>query len=67
MSREASYAAVQRNAMESWRGNASFMALCRADSEIRDHLADGELVALFDLRYHTQQVDTIFKRVFGEK
>ena len=35
MSREESYAAVQRNAMDAWRGNASFLALCRADKEIR--------------------------------
>jgi adenylosuccinate lyase len=41
------------------------MALCRADRDIREHLADDELVALFDLRYHTKHVDTIFKRVFG--
>jgi adenylosuccinate lyase len=65
MSREASYAAVQRNAMESWRGNASFLALCRADKEIREFLADGELMDLFDMGYHTKHVDTIFKRVFG--
>ena len=65
MSREDAYAAVQRNAMESWKGNASFMALCRADKDIREHMADDELVVLFDLRYHTQHVDTIFKRVFG--
>jgi adenylosuccinate lyase len=65
MSREASYAAVQRNAMEAWRGNASLMALCRSDNEIRQFLADDELVALFDMRYHTKHVDTIFKRVFG--
>jgi adenylosuccinate lyase len=65
MSREASYAAVQRNAMEAWRGNASFLALCRADKEIREFLADSELVELFDMGYHTKHVDTIFKRVFG--
>jgi adenylosuccinate lyase len=65
MSREASYAAVQRNAMEAWRGNASFLALCRADKEIREFLADGELMELFDMGYHTKHVDTIFKRVFG--
>ena len=65
MSREESYAAVQRNAMEAWRGNASFLALCRADKEIRQFLADDELVALFDMGYHTKHVDTIFKRVFG--
>jgi len=65
MSREASYAAVQRNAMEAWRGNASLLALCRSDKEISQFLADDELVALFDMRYHTKHVDTIFKRVFG--
>jgi adenylosuccinate lyase len=65
MSREDAYAAVQRNAMEAWRGNASFLALCRADKEIRQFLADDELVALFDMGYHTKHVDTIFKRVFG--
>ncbi|MEA2805037.1 MAG: adenylosuccinate lyase, partial [Rhodospirillaceae bacterium] len=65
MSREDSYAAVQRNAMEAWRGNASLLALCRADKEIRQFLSDDELVALFDMRYHTKHVDTIFKRVFG--
>ena len=65
MSREEAYAAVQRNAMEAWRGNASFLALCRADKEIRQFLSDDELVALFDMGYHTKHVDTIFKRVFG--
>jgi len=65
MSREDAYAAVQRNAMEAWRGNASFLALCRADKEIGQFLADDELAALFDMRYHTRHVDTIFDRVFG--
>ena len=65
MSREASYAAVQRNAMDAWRGNASLLALCRADKEIGEFLADDELTALFDMSYHTKHVDTIFKRVFG--
>ncbi len=65
MSREDSYAAVQRNAMESWKGNGSFMALCRADARIREFLADEELVALFDMGYHLKHVDTIFRRVFG--
>jgi adenylosuccinate lyase len=65
MSREDAYAAVQRNAMEAWRGNASFLALSRADKDIRQFLSDDELVALFDMRYHTKHVDTIFKRVFG--
>jgi len=65
MSREDAYAAVQRNAMEAWRGNASFLALCRADKEIRQFLSDDELVALFDMDHHTKHVDEIFRRVFG--
>lgn len=65
MSREEAYAAVQRNAMEAWRGNASFLALSRADTDIRQFLSDDELLALFDMRYHTRHVDSIFKRVFG--
>ena len=65
MSREASYAAVQRNAMAAWRGNASLLELCRADREIGAFLAGSELTALFDMGYHTKQVDTIFLRVFG--
>jgi adenylosuccinate lyase len=65
MSREDAYATVQRNAMEAWRGNASLLALCRSDRSIREFLADDELVALFDMGYHTKHVDTIFKRVFG--
>jgi adenylosuccinate lyase len=65
MSREDAYAAVQRNAMDAWRGNASFLALARSDKDIRQFLSDDELIALFDLRYHTKHVDTIFKRVFG--
>src|SRR6478736_2230856 len=50
MSREEAYAAVQRNAMEAWRGNASFLALARADMDIRQFLSDDELIALFDMR-----------------
>ncbi|MBM3620862.1 MAG: adenylosuccinate lyase [Alphaproteobacteria bacterium] len=65
MSREDAYAAVQRNAMEGWKGNAAFMALCRADKEIRQFLSNDEIVAMFDMGYHTKQVDTIFRRVFG--
>ncbi len=41
------------------------LALCRADKEIAEFLADDELTALFDIRHHTKNVDTIFKRVFG--
>jgi len=66
MSREASYAAVQRNAMPVWRGEGNFLDLLKADADVAAHLSASELEALFDLGYHTKHVDTIFARVFGK-
>jgi adenylosuccinate lyase len=65
MSREASYAAVQRNAMRVWRGEGNFLDFLQADPEIT--LSDAELAELFDLAYHFKHVDTVFARVFGEQ
>ncbi len=64
LSREASYAAVQRNAMKVWRGEGNFLDFLKADPEIT--LSDAELSELFDLDYHFKNVDRIFARVFGE-
>jgi adenylosuccinate lyase len=64
--REDAYRMVQRNAMKVWRGEASdFLALLKADPDVRKYLSDAELTANFDLGYHLKQVDTIFARVFG--
>jgi adenylosuccinate lyase len=65
MSREQSYAAVQRNAMPVWRGEGNFLDLLMADREVSTHLSIDEIKSLFDLGYHTKHVDTIFKRVFA--
>ena len=65
MSREASYAAVQRNAMPVWRGEGNFLDLLMKDKDVSALLRPAELKALFDLGYHTKHVDTIFKRVFS--
>jgi len=66
MAREDAYAAVQRNAMKVWRGEADdFLALLQADTDVRKYLSDGELVKEFDLDHHLKHVDTIFQRVFG--
>jgi adenylosuccinate lyase len=66
LSREAAYAAVQRNAMKSWEKGADFRAELAADPEVRGALAEAEIEALFDLGYHLKHVDTIFARVFAE-
>ncbi|MFZ5721627.1 MAG: adenylosuccinate lyase [Pseudomonadota bacterium] len=64
LSREASYAAVQRNAMKVWRGEGNFLDFLKADPEVT--LSDAELGELFDLGYHFKNLDVIFARVFGE-
>jgi adenylosuccinate lyase len=65
VSREDSYAWVQRNAMPVWRGEGDFLALLKSDKDVAKALSASELEALFDLGYHTKHVDTIFRRVFG--
>ena len=66
MSREDSYAAVQRNAMPVWRGEGNFLELLKKDEDVSALLSAADLESLFDLGYHTKHVDTIFCRVFGE-
>jgi adenylosuccinate lyase len=65
MSREDSYAAVQRNAMPVWRGEGQFLDLLKKDKDVSRLMTDAELESLFDLSYHLKHVDTIFRRVFG--
>jgi len=65
MSREDSYVAVQRNAMEAWSKGLSFLDLLKADPQVSSHVEDEVLEDMFDIGYHTKNVDTIFKRVFG--
>jgi len=63
--RETAYRLVQRNAMKAWAGKGDFLALLKADKEVRKHLSEKELKANFDLDFHLAHVDTIFRRVFG--
>jgi adenylosuccinate lyase len=67
VSREDSYAMVQRNAMKVWEsdGQLSLLDLLKADPGVSEKLGNAELEALFDLDYHLKHVDTVFRRVFG--
>jgi adenylosuccinate lyase len=67
LSREDSYALVQRNAMKVWEsdGQLSLLDLLKGDPEVTSRLSNTELEALFDLDYHLKNVDAIFERVFG--
>jgi adenylosuccinate lyase len=64
-SREDAYALVQRNAMKTWEHGADFLAELKADADVTARLKPTDLDQMFDLGYHTKQVDTIFERVFG--
>jgi adenylosuccinate lyase len=65
VTREDAYRLVQSNAMKAWRGDGDFLALLKADPEVRKALSEEDLAANFDLDFHFAQVDTIFRRVFG--
>ena len=67
LSREDSYALVQRNAMKVWEsdGKLSLLDLLKSDTEVTSRIGPETLEELFDLGYHLKHVDTIFERVFG--
>ena len=66
MSREAAYAAVQRNAMRVWRDGGDFRAALGSDEDIASRLDPAALDAAFDLDRHFAHVATLFSRVFGD-
>jgi adenylosuccinate lyase len=63
--REDAYRLVQRNAMKVWAGEADFLALLKADPDVRKYLSADEIAENFDLEHHLKYVDMIFERVFG--
>jgi len=64
LSREVSYDIVQRNALKVWEEGADFLMELKHDPQVMDYMKEDELVRLFDIGYHTKNVDIIFKRVF---
>ncbi len=65
--RKAAYEAVQRNAMEAWKGGAGFQELVSKDPLVSKYLSPLEIQACFDPTYYLRHVDQIFRRVFGAK
>ena len=59
LSREESYALVQRNAMQVWEsdGRESLLDLLKADPQVTAKLPPAELESLFDLGYHFARVE----------
>lgn len=63
MSREDSYALVQKNAMMAWDEKRPFKGIVLEDKDIMGILSAKDIDELFDYSYHTKNIDYIFKRV----
>lgn len=63
--RKESYEAVQRCAMEAWKGRAGFQDLVGKDPVISKALTKAQIAACFAPTYYLRHLDKIFQRVFG--
>ena len=63
MARESAYKLVQTHAMAAQKGGATFSDRLAKDSDIRAHLSDKEIRALFDPAHYLRHADEIFARV----
>ena len=63
--REEAYKIVQKNAMKVWEEGAEFLTVLESDEDVISKISPKELGALFDIDYHTKNVNIIFNRVFG--
>lgn len=78
VSREDAYKIVQRNAMKVWgdlqngksalndKGESLYLQYLLADSELVGLIGEAAIRECFEFSYYTKNVDSIFKRVFGE-
>ncbi|MCB0219589.1 MAG: adenylosuccinate lyase [Chrysiogenetes bacterium] len=65
LSREKSYAIVQRCAMAAWESRGQLIDQLLDDKDVTGNLSEQEIRDCFDESYHTKHVETIFQRVFG--
>ncbi len=63
ISREKSYAMVQRNAMECWKTKVSFKKLILADEEIMSLITKDDIEEVFSYDRYTKNMDFIYKRI----
>ncbi|MER3423887.1 MAG: adenylosuccinate lyase [Nitrospiraceae bacterium] len=63
--RKDAYEAVQRNAMEAWKGRAGFQELVSKDSLITKYLSPAQIADCFDPKHYLRHLDTVYRRVFG--
>ena len=63
-SREKAYMIVQKHAQKSWKENINLYESLSKDKILLKKVSLKNLKNMFDLKYHTKNVDKIFKRVF---
>jgi len=65
ISREDAYAIVQTNAMKVWQEDCDFLELLKSDPKVQGKISAKKLEEIFDLNYHTKNIDKIFAKIFG--
>ena len=65
--REEAYKIVQKNAMQSWKQNSSFLKRIISDKKITNKIPVNKLKKLFDFGYHTKKINIIFNRSLKRK
>ena len=63
--RKTAYEAVQRNAMEAWKGRGNFQELVTRDPLISRKLRVSEIQACFDPKIYIKHLPQVYRRVFG--
>ena len=63
LTRQDAYAIVQEHATAAWETGADFGSLLKDDSRVREHLDEGEIDALFDVRHHVRNIEASYKRM----
>ena len=61
-SREQAYKIVQKNALNAWKNNSSFLSNIISDKKITDKIPVNKIKKLFDFSYHTKKINIIFSR-----
>jgi len=64
LSREESYAIVQKNALNAWgKQNGNFKENLLKDENIKKYLSDEEIENIFNINDYLKNIDTIYKRI----
>jgi adenylosuccinate lyase len=63
ISRESSYAMVQKKALECWKTRCDFKELIQSDPEIEQLFTSDELDEIFSFERYTRNVDFIYQRI----